>query len=142
MTLRIERVTDAPTVLRGAHLFDEAVDDDATARFLANPTHHLLFAYDDEVADPGHPVGMISGAELTHPDKGTEMFLNELGVEEVAQRRGIGAALVRALAALAESRGCSGMWVGTEPDNVAALATYRSTGPVAVEPFVAFTWEF
>ncbi|SDY83845.1 GNAT family N-acetyltransferase [Herbiconiux ginsengi] len=142
MTLRIERVTDAATVLRGAHLFDEAIDPAATERFLASPTHHLLFAYDDEVADPMYPVGMISAAELTHPDKGTEMFLNELGVDELAQRRGIGAALVRALVDLAREQGCSGMWVGTEPDNVAAQATYRSTGSDSSEPFVAFTWEF
>lgn len=141
MTLRIERVSDAQTVLRGAHLFDEPVDAEATTRFLASSTHHLLFAYDDDVADAEHPVGMISGAELTHPDKGTEMFLNELGVDEVAQRRGIGTALVRALADLARAQGCSAMWVGTEPDNVAALATYRAASPDSHEPFVAFTWE-
>ena len=44
------------------------------------------------------PVGMISGVETTHPDKGTEMFLYELGVDEDARRRGVATALVNALA--------------------------------------------
>ncbi len=33
---------------------------------------------------------MVSGVELTHPDKGTEMFLYELGVAERFRGRGIG----------------------------------------------------
>jgi hypothetical protein len=32
------------------------------------------------------------------------------------------------------------MWVGTEDDNEAALATYRSAGATEEEPFVMFTW--
>jgi hypothetical protein len=34
------------------------------------------------------------------------------------------------------------MWVGTEPDNVAALATYRSAGATSSNPFVVLTWDF
>ncbi len=45
-------------------------------RFLAQPGHHLGIAYVD-----GSPAGFISGVELTHADKGTEMFLNELAVD-------------------------------------------------------------
>ena len=73
----------------------------------------------------------MSGVETTHPDKGTEMFLYELAVASEHRRRGIGPALVEALAALARERGCYGMWVGTEPGNAAALATYapREPGP-------------
>ena len=54
---------------------------DATASFLADPRHHLLLAWED-----GAVVGMVSGVELTHPDKGTEMFLYELGVAEDGPR--------------------------------------------------------
>ena len=34
---------------------------------------------------------MVSGVETTHPDKGTEMFLYELGVAALATYRGTGA---------------------------------------------------
>ncbi|MCS5734680.1 GNAT family N-acetyltransferase [Herbiconiux daphne] len=142
MTVQIERVTDARALARGAHLFDEAVDDSAARRFLSSPTHHLLFAYRAGDADLAHPIGMISGVETTHPDHGTEMFLYELGVDDEFRRQGVATALVHALADLARDRGCYGMWVGTEPDNEAALATYRAAVPSRVEPFVSFTWTF
>jgi ribosomal protein S18 acetylase RimI-like enzyme len=84
---------------------------------------------------------MISGVEMTHPDKGTEMFVYELGVAPEARLRGVGTALVEALAAVARERGCYGMWVGTEPDNEAALATYRRGGANEEAPFVLLSWD-
>lgn len=134
--LRRLEAGDDDAVLAAAHLFDTAVDPGATRRFLADPTHHLLVAYDAD-----RPVGFVSGAELTHPDKGTELFLNELEVEEAHRRRGIGRALVAALAALGEARGCVSMWVGTEPDNTAARATYASAKGSDAGPFVMYEWD-
>ena len=46
-----------------------------------------------------------------HPDKGTEIFLYELSVEEDHRQRGIGTALVTALRELAQENVCYGMWV-------------------------------
>ena len=79
--------------------------------------------------------------ELTHPDKGTEMCLYELAVAEAFQRRGIGKALVNALREIARERDCYDMWVLTDADNDAALATYRSTGTTAESSHVMLTWE-
>ncbi|MFC7534933.1 GNAT family N-acetyltransferase [Actinoplanes sp. GCM10030250] len=135
--MRIERVTDAADVHRAADLFDAPPIEAATDRFLADPTHHLLLAYDD--AD--RPVGMISGVETTHPDKGTEMLVYELGVAPVARLQGIGTALVDALAGIARTRGCYGMWVATESDNKAALATYRRAGALEEMTFTLLSWD-
>lgn len=115
--------SDDDLVHKAAHLFDEPPREDATRRFLGDPAHHLFIAYEHET-----PVGFVSGVEVTHPDKGTEMFLYELGVDEAFRRRGIGRALTAALAELARERGCVGMFVLTEVGNEAALATYRSSG--------------
>jgi aminoglycoside 3-N-acetyltransferase I len=134
--VRIERIADAAAIDAGAELFDAPPEEAATARFLADPGHHLLFAYEDD-----RPIGMVSGVETTHPDKGTEMFLYELGVVEHARRRGVATALVDALAALARDRGCHGMWVAVDPDNVAALATYRRAGADEEAPAVVFSWQ-
>ena len=91
---------DEEAVVAAQHLFDGPSDAAATARFLADSNHHLLVAYDPD----DRPVGFISGVEMTHPDKGTEIFLYELAVAEDAQRRGVGRELVEALAARARCR--------------------------------------
>jgi len=137
-TVRIERVVDEAAVEAGAELFDEPPDAAATEQFLSAAGHHLLFAYDDD-DDDAAVVGMISGVETTHPDKGTEMFLYELGVAPSARKRGIATELVRALAALAKHRGCYGMWVAVDMDNAAAL-TYRRAGAQEEAACVVQSW--
>jgi aminoglycoside 3-N-acetyltransferase I len=135
--MRIARIVDVAEVLRAPELFDGPPLADATRAFLERDGHHLLFAYDDD----GRAAGMISGVETIHPDKGTEMFVYELGVAPAARLKGVGTALVTALAALARERGCYGMWVGTETDNAAAQATYRKAGADAEEPFLLLNWD-
>lgn len=119
----IRRITTAAPALAAGHLFDDPPVLAALERFLASEGHHLLIVYVDDV-----PAGMVTGVEMTHPDKGTEMFLYELGVSPEYQGLGLGSALVTALATLASSRGCYDMWVVTEEDNAAAQATYRRAG--------------
>jgi ribosomal protein S18 acetylase RimI-like enzyme len=122
---------DEEAVRAAGFLFDHPADPDATRRFLSEPTHHLLIAYDGG----GAPVGFVSGVETTHPDKGTEMFLYELSVDPPARRRGVGSTLVETLGALARERGCYSMWVLADADNEAALATYlRAGGRAASRP--------
>jgi len=110
---------------------------EATRRFLAQDNHHLLLAEED-----GAAVGFVSGVETTHPDKGTEMFLYELSVDGPARRRGIGAALVEALASVARERGCYGMWVLTDDDNAAAVRAYTAAGgtPEPLTRLIAWTF--
>ena len=128
---------DAERVAAAAHLFDGPPQDDAVTRFLADPGHHLLIAYLG-----GAPVGFVSGVEVTHPDKGTEMFLYELGVDSGHRHHGIGTALVEKLAELAKSKGCYGMWVLVDDENAAAAATYRKAhGDVESQPLM-FSWRF
>lgn len=129
---------DEQAVLAAGSLFDHPPDPDATRRFLAHPGHHLLIAYDSAA----EPVGFVSGVEMTHPDKGTEMFLYELGVQPSARRQGVGRSLVEALAALAEERGCYDMFAFTETDNVAAQATYERAGAGRSSAQLMLEWDF
>src|SRR5918998_3668689 len=116
---------DVGDVVAAQHLFDGPVVVEAAERFLGEATSHLCIAYED-----GAPAGFVSGVETTHPDKGTELFLYELGVDERWRRRGIGTALVRALAERGRERGCYGMWVLTDRVNGAAMATYAAAGAI------------
>jgi ribosomal protein S18 acetylase RimI-like enzyme len=140
MTFEIRRLgaDDEHAVLAARALFDHEPSLEATRRFLAEPTHHLLVAYDSA----GEAVGFVSGVETTHPDKGTEMFVYELGVDESARRQGIGRALVEGLAVLAKEHGCYDMWTATETDNAAARATYLRAGAQAIPPQLVLEWDF
>ncbi len=127
---------DDAIITHAAHLFDGPPQAGATARFLTEPGHHMLVASHDV-----EPVGFVSGVEITHPDKGTELMLYELAVEERSRRRGIGRALVRALAALGRERGCRNLFVLADGDNDAALATYAFGEARRQDDVVMITWE-
>lgn len=126
---------DDTVVMAAGPLFDGAPKPDAVQRFLADPQHHLFVALAG-----GRPVGFVSGVELTHPDKGTEMFLYELAVDQHHRRLGIATELVAALRDLARKRGCYDMWVLTDHDNDAALGTYRKGGTDEESSHVMLTW--
>jgi ribosomal protein S18 acetylase RimI-like enzyme len=137
--MRIERAGSADAVAAVQPLFDHALRPEAVGRFLADRTHHLLVAYNGEAETAA---GFVSGVEMTHPDKGTEMFLYELAVEQASRNQGVGRSLVRALADLARERGCYGMWVLTDDGNPAALRAYAAAGGEREPVAVMFSWTF
>ena len=138
VSIRAAGPGDGGVVQAAGHLFDAPPRREATEAFLRDPGHHLLLAYDEG----SRAVGFVSGVELIHPDKGTEMFLYELAVEEASRNQGIGRALVRALADLARERGCYGMWVLTDDGNPAALRAYTAAGGEREPVAVMFSWTF
>src|ERR1700736_1291650 len=117
--------------------FDKAVEAAAGTKFLDSEGHHILVAYEGEAI-----AGFVTGVEMTHPDKGTEMFLYELGVQPEFRGRGYGTALVKALADLARARHCQAMWVLTDEDNHPALATYGAAGATRESTNVVLGWKF
>lgn len=106
-------------------VFDGEVDTRWTAEFLADERHHLVVALDDACV-----VGMASAMHYVHPDKGPELWVNEVGVAESHQGRGIGRKLLEALFAHGRALGCSEAWVLTEESNTAARRLYSGTGGV------------
>ncbi|AKT52926.1 GNAT family acetyltransferase [Arsenicicoccus sp. oral taxon 190] len=127
---------DALLVLAAGDLFDTPPTEEGARRFLELPGHHLVLAIEGY-----RPVGFVSGVEMSHPDKGTEMFVYELAVAPEQQRRGIGSALLRELQAIAAERGCYAVWTITETDNAAAMATYRALGARESSGTTILEWE-
>lgn len=78
--------------------------------------------------------------EIDEPDRSVEMFLYEIAVHPDHRRRGIGTALVDHLAAVAREHSCYDMWVITNLDNTAAVATYRAAGGTAGSGEVVSDW--
>lgn len=123
MSLTVRAAATVDDVLTAADLFDDAPTSESVATFLDAPGHHLFIAYWD-----GQPAGFVSGVEMCHPDKGLELFVYELGVDERFRRRGVASALLSALAQCATELGATTLWTATEPDNAAAVATYARVG--------------
>ena len=136
--IELEVADSLESVREAAHLFDYPIDDDATKVFLDDRRHVLLLARID-----GYPVGFVSAVELSHPDKPrSEMFVYELGTDEGFRRRGVATALMQRLIELCEARGCGEMFVLTEQDNAAAIATYRKALGTPEPAGVMFTWDW
>jgi ribosomal protein S18 acetylase RimI-like enzyme len=133
----ISAVDDPAALVRASHLFDGPVSPAGAEDFLRRPGHVLLMA----TSHDGAGIGFVSGVEMRHPDKDPEMFIYELGVDESWRRHGVAKALLSAIRDVAVQRGCTGMWTGTEADNEAALATYRSLGATVDDGSVFITWD-
>jgi aminoglycoside 6'-N-acetyltransferase I len=90
------------------------------AAFLAEPGHIMLVALSGGIV-----VGQCAGIVHRHPDKMTELYLDEVGVAPAFQRKGIARALVERMFAIGRELGCGEAWVGTEPDNLPARGLYE-----------------
>ncbi len=104
-------------------VFDGPVDPRWVAEFLADERHHLAVALDG-----GLVVGMASAVHYVHPDKGPELWINEVGVAPAHRSRGVGRALLEALFERGRARGCTEAWVLTEEENTAARRLYARAG--------------
>jgi ribosomal protein S18 acetylase RimI-like enzyme len=119
-------------------VFDEAVDSEKIAAYLAELGHHLIVAIHDGVI-----VGQAAAVVHRHPDKPTELYIDEVGVAAAFQRRGIASRLLDAMFAHGKAIGCEEAWVGSEPDNLAARSLYeqrRRPGDEEAEEFVMYVF--
>ncbi|MGY6412160.1 MAG: N-acetyltransferase family protein [Alkalilacustris sp.] len=116
-------------------MFDHPVKPEQARAFLNSPLHALGLALAG-----GEAVAFASGTILLHPDKPPALFVKELGTREGHRRRGHGRAVLGALIAHAQARGCQGVWLGTEPGNAAMIALCRSLGAEEL-PFLGFGWD-
>jgi ribosomal protein S18 acetylase RimI-like enzyme len=116
-------------------VFDEPIDPQRLAAYLAEPSHLMLVAIDD-----GLIVAQCAAVIHRHPDKVTELYIDEVGVSPKWQRQGIGRKMLDRMFALGRSLGCGEAWVGTEPDNDPARRLYEGLGSEA-ETFVMYEYQ-
>jgi ribosomal protein S18 acetylase RimI-like enzyme len=119
-------------------VFDDPIDRERAAEFLADPRHHLAVAIDDGVV-----VGFVSAVHYVHPDKPRpELWINEVGVAETHRRRGLATRLLRAVFEAGRRVGCAEAWVATDRANTAAMRLYAVAGKTeAPTDHVMFTFD-
>ncbi len=60
-------------------------------------------------------VGQCAAVLHLHPDKPTELYIDEVGTASTHRRLGIGRQLTKEMLAWGRERGCQAGWLGTEP---------------------------
>ena len=118
-------------------VFDNPVDEKFASEFLADPRHHIVAAIVDGVM-----IGFASAVHYIHPDKPTELWINEVGVASTYQNQGIGKAIMKEMLQLGRELGCMNAWVLTERSNVPANKLYKSAdGYVESDETVMYEFE-
>ena len=124
LTIKILTSSGLHLLLNSADdVFDNPVDESFAREFLADPRHHIVVALVDSVV-----VGFVSAIHYVHPDKPPELWINEVGVTESHQGKGIGKAIMNEMLKLGKRFNCVNAWVLTDKSNVAANGLYTSVG--------------
>lgn len=123
-TVKVLSKSDLELLLNAADdVFDNPVDEKLAAEFLNDPRHRMVAAIDG-----GIMIGFASAVHYIHPDKPSELWINEVGVASSHQGKGIGKAIVKEMLRLGNKLGCMAAWVLTEKENEAANRLYKSAG--------------
>lgn len=87
-------------------------------------------------------VGMASGRiELKPYDHMKWLYIDEVDTCANRRRMGVGRALMLRLLEIARESDCEEVWLGTESDNVAANALYKSLSPDEVDQVVGYLFD-
>src|SRR5262245_20853067 len=102
-------------------VFDEPIALDRLRRYLAEPNHLMIVAIDD-----GLVVAQCAAVVHYHRCTVTELYVDGVGTAPSHLRKGIARRLMAAMFDWGRELGCKESWLGTETDNVAANALYRT----------------
>ncbi len=120
----IHHITPANTALLAnvdPDIFDHAIDPAHLAVYVADPRHAMFVAMEDDLV-----IGQIRGSVHLQPDRASDLYIDNLGTAPALQRRGIAAAMMKAMLAWGEAQGCTYAWVATETDNEQAKGFYAA----------------
>jgi aminoglycoside 6'-N-acetyltransferase I len=102
-------------------VFDEPIDPERMRAYLRTPGHLMILALEEDIV-----VGQCAAVVHRHPDKATELYVDEVGTASTHLRQGIARRMMDEMFAWGRELGCKEAWLGTELDNDAAIGLYRS----------------
>lgn len=103
--------------------FDEPIDLQRAIQCVSSADNALMVAVID-----GLVIGQCLAILHRHPDKASEVYLEDLAVTPELQRLGLARSLVMACIGWGREQGATAVWVSTEPGNDVGNAFYRSLG--------------
>lgn len=136
MAMTVRRMTAGDETLFHSiapDVFDEPIDTGRLHAYLRAPGHLMVLAFEDDLV-----VGQCAGVIHRHPDKPTELYVDEVGAASTHRRRGIARQMMDELFAWGRELGCAEAWLGTETDNEPAKALYRRYRPAEDETIQYF----
>lgn len=101
-------------------VFDEPIHPERMRAYLSAPGHLMVLAIEGDLV-----VGQCVGVIHQHPDKPSELYIDEVGTASTHRRQGIAKAMMAELFAWGRELGCKEAWLGTELDNIEANALYE-----------------
>ncbi|MFN3229065.1 MAG: GNAT family N-acetyltransferase [Asticcacaulis sp.] len=114
-------------------VFDAAIQLDYARAFVADPRSILIVARSSDQV-----VGQIVAIVHHHLDAPSDLFIENLGVAQAWQRRGIARTLLSKALVTGADLGAVSAWVATEAENEPANALYRTFG-ARPEPFAMYS---
>ena len=138
-TIQYETITSSNVQLLKRvvdEVFDYPITETYLSPFVTSPTHHLVVAINEAQL----VIGFVSFVEIFHPDKATQVFINELSVHETYQRRGIGSKLMNHVFEYAKDHAYY-VWVATEMENEGADMFYQQLNPDSRQDSYFYDWK-
>ncbi len=126
--VQTRRITDQDLDLfdnLAPEVFDEAIHPERLKAYLNEPCNLMLLAYEEQPDGTNLTVGQCAAVLHLHPDKPTELYVDELGTALTHRRRGIARRLMKEILDWGEEHGCPEGWLGTELDNKPARTLYE-----------------
>lgn len=137
MSIEIRRITAHDTALFeriADDVFDEPIVAERLAAYLKNPANLMVLA-----VVHGEVIGQVAAVLHQHPDKPTELYVDEVGVTPGFQRQGVAKQMMQEMLVWGRALGCEEAWLGTEPENAPARALYAKFAEA--EPIVMYQWD-
>ena len=117
-------------------VFDEPIHPERLAAYLREPGHIMVLAFESDLI-----VGQCAGVIHRHPDKTTELYVDEVGTASTHRRMGVAKLMMDELFAWGRELGCEEAWLGTETDNEPAKGLYRRYRPTEDETIQYFLFD-
>jgi ribosomal protein S18 acetylase RimI-like enzyme len=137
MSIEIRRITPHDTALFqqiADDVFDEPIVPARLAAYLTNPANLMVLALIQ-----GEVIGQVAAVVHHHPDKPTELYVDEVGVTPLFLRQGVAKQMMKEMIVWGKELGCEQAWLGTEPENGPARALYARFADA--EPIVMYLWD-
>ncbi|MBY5828407.1 GNAT family N-acetyltransferase [Rhizobium ruizarguesonis] len=134
-TCRLTRDTVGLLENIAEEVFDQEINAQRLATYLKSSGHLMIIAVCEKQV-----IGQIAAYVHSHPDRASDVYIDNLGVAPPFQRRGVARRLLDEVLAWGKTLDCDQAWIVTDTENNAARALYEGRG-AAAEPIVMFSYK-